>query len=176
MTILLQASLLENTFLENHKLWWICFQITCEAPQTSVRADVHGYSGFMETVIVRTQRESEIKIQHMQNATQVYLNTALYKYTDLSREQLTYYSVPTYFKLIYLHTRLLPYTVSYIVHLLSSLDSNSFSFISTLHFSHIFLLMLSSYNDLALNKFLMSTQYSFPTLTVPPPSIPFSFL
>lgn len=82
MTILLQATLLENSFLENHKLWWICFQITCEAPQTSVRADVHGYSGFVGTVILRTQSESEIKIQHMQNAAQVYLNTGLYKYTD----------------------------------------------------------------------------------------------
>lgn len=126
----------------------------------------------METVIVQTQSESEIKIQHMQNVTQVYLNTALYKYTDLSQEQLTYYSVPTYFKLIYLHTRLLPYTVSYLVHLLTSLHSNSFSFISTLHSPHIFLLMLSSCNDLALNKFCMSTQYSFRTLTVSPPPHP----
>lgn len=60
-------------------------------------ADVHGYSGFVGTVIVQTQSESEIKIQHMQNATQVYLNTALYKYTDLSQEQVAYYSVPTYY-------------------------------------------------------------------------------
>lgn len=33
-------------------------QITCEAPQTSLRAGVHCYSGFVKAIIVKTQSES----------------------------------------------------------------------------------------------------------------------